>query len=97
MPRVRSTQKLPRVAAPAADEAPDQGDGDRQADRGRHEVLHGQPDHLGEVAHRGLAGVVLPVGVGDEADRGVERQRPAARAGRRSGLSGSAPWNRWSA
>ena len=44
----------------------------RHADRGRHEVLHREPGHLDEVAHRRLARVGLPVGVGDEADRGVE-------------------------
>ena len=33
-----------------------------------------EADHLGEVAHRRLAAVGLPVGVGHEADRGVERQ-----------------------
>ena len=51
----------------AADEAPDQRDGDGEADGGREEVLHGEPGHLGEVAHRQLAAVVLPVRVGDEA------------------------------
>ena len=40
----------------------------------RHEVLHRQAHHLGEVAHRRLAAVGLPVRVGHEADRGVERQ-----------------------
>ena len=38
--RVRSTQKLPIVPLRRRDEAPDQGDGHRQADRGGHEVLH---------------------------------------------------------
>ena len=50
-------------------------DRDGDADGGRDEVLHREPGHLGEVAHRRLAGVVLPVRVGDEADRGVERER----------------------
>ena len=43
-------------------------------DRGRDEVLDGEADRLGEVAHRRLARVVLPVGVGGEADGGVEGQ-----------------------
>ncbi len=32
-------------------QASDQGNGDREAHRRRREVLHGEPDHLGEVAH----------------------------------------------
>ena len=57
----------------------------------RNEVLHGQPDHLGHVLHRGLAGVGLPVGVRDEADGGVEGQvrtdgAYARRAGREDPL-----------
>ena len=31
-----------------------------------------QAEHLREVGHRAFAAVVLPVGVGDEADRGIE-------------------------
>ena len=34
--------------------------------------MDGEPEHLGQMAHRLFAGVILPVGVGDEADRGVE-------------------------
>ena len=34
--------------------------------------MHGEADHLCQMAHRRLAGVVLPVGVGDEADGRVE-------------------------
>jgi hypothetical protein len=41
---------------------------------GRHEVLDGQAQHLGEIAHRRLAAVALPVGVRREADGGVERR-----------------------
>ncbi len=47
-----------------------------QAGGGTDKVLHGQAEHLAEVADRGLTAVGLPVGVGHEADRGVERQRP---------------------
>ncbi len=42
--------------------------------RGGNEIVHGEAEHLSEMAHRGLAAVVLPVGVGDEADGGVERE-----------------------
>ena len=34
--------------------------------------MDGEAEHLGEMTHRRLAAVVLPIGVGDEADRGVE-------------------------
>jgi hypothetical protein len=33
-----------------------------------------QAEHLHQIGHRAFTTVVLPVGVGDEADRGVERQ-----------------------
>ena len=55
-----------------AGKAADQRDRDGDADRGRHEVLHGEAGHLHEVGHRAFAAVVLPVGVGQEADGGVE-------------------------
>ena len=60
------------------------------------EVLHGEPHHLGDVLHGGLAAVGLPVGVGDEADGGVEGEvRPdgayprTARRGTRPGCAGA--------
>ena len=63
-------------------EAAHDGDGDRDAGGGRQEVLHGEAEHLRQMAHRRLAAVELPVGVGQEADRGVEgevgRDRPLA-------------------
>src|SRR5262249_61829343 len=51
-----------------------------------------EPGHLGEVAHGGLARVSLPVGVGDEAHRGVEggvrrRVREALRVERQPQLA----------
>ena len=55
-----------------AREAAHQRERHREAGRGRQEVVHGEAEHLGEMTHRRLAAVVLPVGVGDEADRGVE-------------------------
>ena len=39
---------------------------------GGHEVLHGQPHHLREIAERRLSGIVLPVRIGGEADRDIE-------------------------
>jgi hypothetical protein len=55
-------------------EAPHQGHHHGHAGGGGKEVLHRQAVHLGQVAHGGLAAVGLPVGVGDEADSGVESQ-----------------------
>ena len=57
-----------------ADEAADEGDGDGDAGRGRDEVMDREPGHLDEIAERRLAAVVLPVGVGREADGRVQRQ-----------------------
>ena len=37
-------------------------------------ILVRQAQHLHEVRERALAAVVLPVGIGDEADCGVERE-----------------------
>ncbi len=34
--------------------------------------MHGEPGHLGQIAHRGLGRVGLPIGVGDEAHRRIE-------------------------
>ena len=53
-------------------EAADQRHRQHDAGRGRQEVLVGQAEHLHQVGHGALAAVVLPVGVGDEAHRGVE-------------------------
>ena len=71
--RTRSTQKLPSWSVLRPGEAPHQRDRDRDADRRRDEVLHRQTGHLHQVAHRRLTRVRLPVGVRDEADRGVPR------------------------
>ena len=67
----------PEVADAArflAGEAANQRDQHRHPGRRRDEILHREPQHLRQVAHRALAGVALPVGVGDEARRGVERR-----------------------
>ena len=57
-----------------ARESAHQREGHGEARRCRQEVMDGEAEHLGEMTHRRLAAVVLPIGVGDEADRGVERQ-----------------------
>ena len=36
--------------------------------------MRGETGHLSEMAHCGLAGIGLPIGVGDETDRRVERE-----------------------
>ena len=54
--------------------AADQRDGERNTGSGRDEVLGGEACHLGQVAERALATIVLPVGVGGEANRRVEGQ-----------------------
>ncbi|MNO52897.1 hypothetical protein D3C76_433280 [compost metagenome] len=67
----------PEVAqggAGTSGDAPAQGDQHGQAGGGADEVLHGEAEHLAEIADRYLATVGLPVGVGDEAHRRVERQ-----------------------
>jgi hypothetical protein len=61
-----------RRRAPA--EPPDEGHQRRHPGRRRGEVLHGEAQHLGEIAHGALAAVALPVRVGGEAHRGVERR-----------------------
>ena len=82
VPRTRSTQKLPSSPDRGAGEPAHQRDGHRHPDGGGHEVLHRQTGHLHEMALRRFAGVGLPVGVGDEADRGVPRQRGRQLGGR---------------
>ena len=79
----RARQVDPEVADGARAvprQAADQRDRHHDAAGGRQEVLHREPRHLREVAHGRLAGVALPVGIGDEAHRGVE-----GRVGREGG------------
>jgi hypothetical protein len=45
-----------------------------EASRRRGELREDDGEHLTEVRQRVFTAVVLPVGVGDEADRGVESQ-----------------------
>ena len=54
------------------DETPQEGDADGEARRAGEKVLRREPDHLAEIAHRGLAAVGLPGRRGREADRRVE-------------------------
>ncbi|MCY1354583.1 hypothetical protein D9M69_409660 [compost metagenome] len=63
------------VGAAAADAA-GEGHQHAEADGGADEVLHAEADHLAEIAQGGFAAIGLPVGVGDEAHGGVERQAP---------------------
>ncbi len=53
--RTRSTQKLPSWSVRSAREAPDQRDGDGDADRGGDEVLHRESGHLHQVAHGAIS------------------------------------------
>ena len=57
-----------------ARKAANQRDRQRDAGRGRQEILIREAEHLHEIGHRAFAAVVLPVGVGDEADRRIERE-----------------------
>ena len=91
MPRIRSTDEVTEcsvLSRAAAREAARQRQRDAEPDGGRGEVVPGQPGHLGQVAHRRLAAVPLPVGVGREADGGVERPSAVDTAPRCCGLNG---------
>ena len=67
--------EVAEFAGVAAGQAAHEGHRDGHADGGGDEVLHGQAGHLHQVALGGLTRVRLPVGVRDEADGGVPRQR----------------------
>ena len=56
----------------ALDEAAHQGHQHGHTAGGGKEVLHVEAEHLGEITHRRLAAVALPVGVGGKAHRRVE-------------------------
>ena len=74
--------EVAELAGAPAREPAHEGDGHGHTDRGGDEVLHGQTGHLHQVALGRLTRVGLPVGVGDEADGGVPRQRRGHRRGR---------------
>ena len=75
MHRVMSTQKLPIVAELRREKPRTSAIATAMPTAGRDELLDGQRADLGEVRHRRLAAVVLPVRVGDERRRGVEAER----------------------
>ncbi len=57
-----------------ARKAAHQRESHRETGRRRQKVMNGEAEHLGQMAHRGLAAIILPVGVGDKAHRCVERE-----------------------
>ncbi len=65
--------EVAEVPGAGAGEAPYERDGDGDADGRGDEVLHREAERLDGVAHGLLARVRLPVGVGDEGRRRVER------------------------
>ena len=64
--------EIPDRLGGAAGKAPDERNRECDAGRGRNEIMHGEPGHLGQIAHRRLGHVGLPIGIGDEAHRRVE-------------------------
>ncbi len=62
-----------------ARDSPHQRRGNGDAGGGGDEIVNRQRHHLGEIRHGGFAAVALPVGVGGEADRRIERQVGAQR------------------
>ena len=76
-PQRSARQVHPEVAQRlrlAPRDAADERDRQRHAHRRRPEVVRRQPHHLGQVAHRGLGHIRLPVGVGGKRRRSVPRQ-----------------------
>ena len=67
---------------------PNERCGNSDAGRGADEIVKCQPHHLREVRHGGFADVALPVGVGGETCRSVERTDPGSLAARPCGFSG---------
>ena len=59
------------------DKSADQREQHGDARRGGKKVLHGEAEHLRQVAHGAFAGIGLPVGVRHKADGVVERKVPA--------------------
>ena len=74
MPRTMSTQKLPMNGVPGTRETANECDHNRETHCCGSEVLYEQARNRREVAHGVLAAIRLPVRVGEEAHRGVERQ-----------------------
>ena len=66
--------EIPDGPGRCARKTADQRHGERNPGRCGKEVLVRQAKHLHQVGHGAFAAVVLPIGVGDEAHRGIERQ-----------------------
>ena len=64
--------EIAQIARVAAGKTANEGHQHGHAGGGGDKVLHRQAEHLGQVAHGGLAAVALPVGIGNEADGGVQ-------------------------
>ena len=79
--------EVPQTGAGLAGEPAHDRDRDRDTDGGRDEILHRQTGHLGDVGHRRLAGVRLPVRVRHKADRGVPGQRRTGAGELRPGMT----------
>ena len=88
MTRTRSTQKLPIASARLARNPPHQGCGNRDPAAADDEVVEREPHHLGKIRKRGFPAVVLPVGVGREAYRRVEREVARSPGRSPAGFSG---------
>ena len=73
-----------------------QRDRNRDARRGREEIVRGEPHHLSQVTHGGFWRISLPVGICREADGGVECQVRRHRRRALRGVGGSEPlWIEW--
>ena len=75
-PEANAGEVNPEVAQAAvarAGEAADEGESDCDTDRCGGEVLNREPGHLGQIAHRGLTRVRLPVRVRHKTHRGIPR------------------------
>ena len=67
-----SAQKLPTVVADEREKPRTSAKAMARPVAAERKLCTVRPSIWVEMAHRRLAGVILPVGVGDEADRGVE-------------------------
>ena len=79
-----------------ARKAAHQRESHRETGRRRQKVMHGEAEHLGQMAHRGLAAIILPVGVGDKA-LDVLNARSGGTASKPRGFSGRKFCRRWKA
>jgi len=91
--RVTSTQKLPMVRIDDREKPRISATASAMAGCRRQEILVRQPQHLHEIGQRAFAAVILPIGVGDEADRGIEG-KILATADCSAGLNGNTACSR---